>query len=201
MDSPALSNQRTTGRVSSSTATVMIHGLSKEAIPAIVLDESFGGLGVAAPLHFDSGTEVDIELSVEMGGIRSVALVRHCTALPSGCRLGLEWKAQALSRCLRDLLAVGSSAQKHQSLVRILPGGLSVMWKLFEAGKWAHLVDSADRLRKEAAACRVNELSAPIEQFQAGVLAAIDANDSENASIAIKTELNKLITKCIETIS
>ena len=177
----------------------MISGLSSsEEIPAIVLNESFGGLGVAAPVKIEPGREIDVELCVEMGGIRNVAFVRHASSLPSGCRLGLEWKAQAVSRCLRDLLRAEKASKKHHQLVRILPGGLSVMWKLCEAERWEQLIDSADRLRKEGAACQVHELSAPIERFQSKVRNAIETS---TANEVVEDELNRLIKKCIEVIS
>ena len=200
MDTPTLNN-RSTERVPPRTQTVILHGLVDGPVPAIVIDESFGGLGVAAPVHLNTGSEVDIELCVEMGGIRSNAIVRHSVGLPSGCRLGLEWKAQALSRCLRDLLSVESTSGKLQPLVRILPGGLSVMWKLFEAQRFSQLLHSADRLRKEAAACGVTELSGPIEKFQCGVREVLDGDRANEASDTVEQELNELIRKCIETIS
>lgn len=200
MDTSTLNN-RSTERVQPRTQTVVLHGLVEGPVPAIVIDESFGGLGVAAPVHLNTGSEVDIELCVEMGGIRSNAIVRHSVALPSGCRLGIEWKAQALSRCLRDLLSVESTSEKLQPLVRILPGGLSVMWKLFEAQRFSQLLHSADRLRKEAAACGVTELSGPIEKFQCSVREVLDGNNDDDASDIIEQELNTLIRKCIDTIT
>lgn len=192
-------NSRTAERVASN-STVMIHGLPTGTVPAIVIDESFGGLGVAAPIQFEAGQAADVELTIDMDGVRNTAIVRHVSALPSGCRLGLEWKAQAVSRCLRDLLKAEKSSQNHQQLVRILPGGLSMMWKLYEAERWPQLLNSADRLRKEAAACSVNELSAPIERFHTKVGEAVDSA-SPDAGQLIEAELNKLIWKCIEVIS
>ena len=48
----------------------------------------------------------------------------------------------------------------------MLPGGLSMMWKLFEAGRYHHLVDSAERLKKEAITADASELTTPIGRFQ-----------------------------------
>lgn len=195
-----LENQRKTERVPPEQPNLMIFGMGPHPIPAVVLDESFGGLGIAAPIKIEAGAEIDVKMSDQMGGIRTVALVRHAKPLPSGTRAGLEWKAMALSRCLRDLLNAQKSSKKHKSLSRILPGGLSVMWKLFEGGRWEHLLDGADRLRKEAAACDVQELSAPIERFQKSVRSAVDdeANDTREA---VRKSLDSLILKCVQTIS
>jgi hypothetical protein len=200
METTSADNHRSSDRVSPSKSTVALHGLRPEPVPAIVIDESFGGIGVAAPFRIEPGREIDIELSVEMGGIRSTALVRYATKLPSGCRLGLEWKAQALSRGLRDLLTTDTSSKENLQLVRILPGGLSVMWKLFESQRWEQLLASADRLRKEAAACRAQSLSEPIDRFQHGIREAMEAEEGVDANSAIENELNTLISKCIETI-
>lgn len=195
-----LENQRKTERVPPEQPNLMIFGLGPHPIPAVVLDESFGGLGIAAPVKIEAGAEIDIKMSDGMGGIRTVALVRHAKPLPSGTRVGLEWKAMALSRCLRDLLSAQKTSKKHQSLSRILPGGLSVMWKLFEGGRWEHLIDGADRLRKESAACNVQELSAPIERFQATVRDAMK-DESKDPREAVRLALDGLILKCVQTIS
>ena len=192
-------NHRTAERVGSD-STVMLYGLGPAKSPAIVIDESFGGLGVATPLKLgveQTGTEI----SVDMTGVQNKAVVRHVSMLPSGCRLGLEWKAQAVSRCLRDLLKAEQTSVEHQQLARILPGGLSMMWKLCEAERWTHLLNSADRLRKEAAACQVHELSAPIERFQSKVREAADAQDSTEARQLVELELNRLIETCLELIT
>ena len=164
-----------------------------------MLDESFGGIGIAMPTFVEIGTEVDIEVA----GLRSWAIVRNVKLLPSGCRLGLEWKAQALSRRLRELISCGEQLSdledELQRLARILPGGLSMLWKLFEAGRWPQLVQSAERLKKEAAICNVTELTAPIERLQEclrGPIAAEAGDDIDRG--AIQDAVNRLIDKCVE---
>ena len=198
MDTTAADN-RNTNRMPPSQSSVLLHGLREGPVPAAVIDESFGGIGVAAPVKLNEGIGIGIELTVQMDTVQSSAIVRHVVELPSGCRLGLEWKAQALSRCLRNLLVAKKTAHRYQPLVRILPGGLSLMWKLLEAGRWQHLVDGSDRLRKEAAACGVTEMSGPIDRFQKAIREAIDIRSGDVAAIA-ETELNSLIDRCVDTI-
>jgi len=173
-----------------------VHGLTPEPVLAAVIDESFGGLGIAVPVKLQPGQGVDVELTIEYGGVSCVALVRHVAVLPSGARLGLEWKAQALSRCLRELLKV--ETQVNQELGRVLPGGLSMMWKLFEAERWEFLLDNSDRLRREVSSCGVHELTQLITQFQTVVQAMID-NPSED-KLPVEDALNSLISQCIKVI-
>lgn len=197
--------QRATARVAPSENTfVTLFGREIEPIKVRLLDESFGGIGVLVPSHITLGKEVDIELSQALGGIRSVALVRHIRETEDGNRVGLEWKALALSRYLRDVLYVGESSKRHRSLCRILPGGLSVMWKLYEGGRWPNLIDSADRLRAEAANCRLEELCLSIDEFKRGIFAAIQSQATRqkaDISETVRAELDSLILKCIQAIS
>lgn len=193
-------NQRATGRVQPNKPRVRIHGLQEQSVPAVVLDESFGGLGIAAPVsRIEEGAELDVELSIDSSGVRSLAVVRHQASLPSGSRLGIEWKAQALSRQLRDLLIADSRDANH-SLARILPGGLSTMWKLFEASRWQHLIASADRLKKESAAAQTTSLLRPIEQFQLAVHQHLGHEADAAAVSAVRAELDELIEQCIAAI-
>lgn len=207
MQSPPIdtANQRATARVSPNVDTyVTLFGREIEPLNVQLIDESFGGIGVLVPSHIKLGKEVDIELSQALGGIRSVALVRHIRETESGNRVGLEWKALALSRYLRDVLHVGERSTRHRSLCRILPGGLSVMWKLYEGGRWPNLIDSADRLREEAANCHLQELCSSIDEFKQGILAAIQSQATDrklDISEVIRAELDTLILKCIQAIS
>ena len=193
-------NQRGTERVPPAQSVVTISGQGlAEPIEVSVLDESFGGLGILVPAEVKLGKEVDVELSKAMGGVRSVALVRHIRPSANGDRIGLEWKALALSRCLRDLLQAQQSSDKHKSLARLLPGGLSVMWKLYEGGRWEQTLQSAQRLKKEAAGCQVHDLSEPIEQFDKAVRAAMDSGEKPKETVRL--ELDRLILRCIRVIS
>lgn len=193
-----LTNQRSSGRVLPKLPQVRLYGLRASPVPAVVLDESFGGLGIAAPIDFlEPASEIDVELAFDSGVVRSLAVVRHAAALPSGCRLGIEWKAQALSRKLRDLIDVPPhGALQPHPLARILPGGLSMMWKLFEAGRWQHLIDSGERLKKETAAAQVITLLGPIEQFQQAVALHTDSAGEVDVP-EIRRALELLIERCI----
>ena len=190
-------NVRTSDRMNPTRDKATVHGLIAEPVLAAVIDESFGGLGIAVPVKLQPGQGVDVELMIDYGGVSCVALVRHVAILPSGARLGLEWKAQALSRCLRELLKVDT--QINQELGRILPGGLSMMWKLFEAERWEFLLDNADRLRREVSSCGVHDLTQKIQEFQAVVQNEID-NPSAGDKSEVEKALNSLISQCIKVV-
>lgn len=198
---PTIQEQRSSDRVVPHHATVKISGLDSAPVTAIVLDESFGGIGVAAPVRIEPGTEIEVELSIEMGGIRSLALVRHAKPLPSGCRLGLEWKARSLSRHIRDLLSADEENLRNNRLLRILPGGITVMWRLFEAERWLHLIVAADRLRQEAAACQCPELRPAIDAFQKQVNEAMDLNDDEQITATVRRAMDVMIRECVRSTS
>ena len=196
-----LDDMRATHRVAPSQPTVTIFGNGIKPIQVRLLDESFGGIGVLVPHHATLGKEVDVELSQALGGIRSVALVRNIQPTDDGNRVGLEWKALALSRYLNDVLQAGKVSRKHGSLGRILPGGLSVMWKLYEGGRWEHILESADRLGEEATEGNIPELSNSITDFKREVKSAIATKDSNLIREKVRVELDKLILKCIRVIS
>jgi len=199
MDS-TIQNKRSNERIASDRGTVKIFGLGEGTLNAAVLDESFGGIGIATPFHIKPGTELDVELSVELGGIRNIALVRHAIALPSGCRIGLEWRASALSRHFRELLSADESNEVNNRLSRILPGGLSVMWKLFEARRWLHLLVAADRLRKEAAACHCYGLGTPVDHFQNIVRESMELSNHDEISDIARDALETLIRECVRAV-
>lgn len=194
-----LDNRRQLGRVPARPSHVTINGLANGTVTAVVLDESFGGIGVLSPVEVPVGSEVDCTLSSEQGGIRAVAYVRNVTPQSEGARIGLEWKAQALSRNLRLLLSAKDVPDRLQALVRVLPGGISIMWKLFEAQEWQQLLFSSERLRKESAACYVHSLIEPIEEFQEVLRQSIE-KELPDIKKRVETALTKLINQCIDLI-
>ena len=202
----AADNSRTANRMSPTKDTALVHGLTSSPVPAAVIDESFGGLGIAVPLKLTGEEAVselaDRELNIEYGGVSCVAVIRHVATMESGCRLGLEWKAQSLSRCLRDLLKLQPNGG-GEDLARILPGGLSMMWKLYEASRWHFLLDNTDRLRRQVASCGVTNLLEPIDLFQQTVLEVADAGGemAEAKKDKVKTGLDDLIRQCIAAVS
>lgn len=196
MTKSTLDHRRLTNRIGPSVDTAIVHGLTPEPLPAAVLDESFGGLGLAIPFQCDPKSQLNMELVVEIDGVKSTSLIRHVVQLPSGCRIGVEWKAQAVSRCFHQLAQLSEKAASDP-LNRILPGGLSFMWKLFEAGKFQHMLQSADRLRREVAACNAPALTAPIERFQTQVSSVVDTHSTEDIRLVAKRELNLLIEECV----
>lgn len=198
-------NSRVANRMSPTKDSALVHGLTATPVPAAVIDESFGGIGIAVPLKLvgdDSVRELaERELTVEYGGVSCVAVIRHVAPMQTGCRLGLEWKAQALSRCLRDLLKLQPDV--GEELTRILPGGLSMMWKLYEASRWHFLLDSTDRLRRQVSSCKVSELNEPIEHFQQIIreVSGLGESTTDAAKEQVKAGLNNLIRQCIAAVS
>ena len=194
----AADNARSSGRVEPTRNQAIVHGLTAEPVTANVIDESFGGIGIEIPVKLNQGDDVDIAVNVEYGGVTCIALVRHISAMDDGTKMGLEWKAQALSRCLREILS--ADTQVNRDLTRILPGGLSMMWKLFEARRWEFLLDSADRLRREVASAGIQELSQPITEFQEAVQSVIDVPSAESSN-QVCNALNGLIGHCVRLVS
>ena len=190
-------NQRLTNRIGPSVDTATVHGLTPEPLPAAVLDESFGGLGLAIPFQCDPKSQLNVAVMIEIDEVKTTALIRHVVPLPSGSRIGIEWKAQAVSRCFHQLAQLSDKAASDP-LNQILPGGLSFMWKLFESGKFHHMLQSADRLRREAVACNAPALTAPIERFQSQVGSIVDTHSEADIRDLAQRELNLLIEKCVE---
>ena len=196
-------NSRHGNRMSPTHDNAMVHGLTPTPIPVAVIDESFGGIGIAVPLKLtgdDARKELTgRELTVEYSGVSCTAVIRHVKSMQSGCRLGLEWKAQALSRCLRDLLKLQPNV--GEELSRILPGGLSMMWKMYEAGRWHVMAENASRLLRQIAAYDIDTLVQPIELFSATLERVCAAPDDESSKETVHDALNELIQECIRVIS
>ena len=194
-----LDTRRTADRIPPSQTKVAIYGLGDQPSPAAVLDESFAGLGVAVPIHMASSTQfVGMQVVIDYNGVRSWGEVRHASALPSGCRLGIEWKAEALSRSLRQLMVSKTSWANH-ALARILPSGLSNMWKLFEANEWDRLMQASERLRKESFGCDLVPLTDVIDEFRTNVNEALLTNDSVAGKVELA--LNNLILGCMHAVN
>ncbi len=119
-----------------------------------MLDESFSGIGVRSRIYVEAGEEVEIDFN----GVRVWAIVRHASPLEDAYRLGLAWKAEGVARKLRNSIEQAAlDGVFLNSFVRMLPGGLSMMWKLFERGKWTQLSVLLKRMRKEAAVGGVSD--------------------------------------------
>lgn len=187
-------NSRSSSRLAPTDAEVVIHGIANEPIQAVVTDESFGGVGVQVSMKVS--LQKNVEITVVYGGVESVCLVRHLVPTDDGgTRLGLEWKAQALSRCLRQYLE--PDAKKKRELSGILPAGFSMMWKLQEAQRWPLLLSSVERLRREVSVTNYEGLEEPIAKFKEIVKLAIE--NRVNASV-VRDELNLLIRECVRII-
>ena len=196
-------NSRTSHRMSPTHDTAVIHGLTPSPIPAAVVDESFGGIGIAIPVKLADDAQQqdweDLELTVEYAGVACTAVIRHVESMQSGCRIGLEWKAQALSRCLRDLLRLLPNVS--QELSQILPGGFSMMWKMYEAGRWGIILESAERLSRQISRSENPLLVESIVRFKDIMQHVCESEEQASLKERVQTALDTLIRDCIQALS
>lgn len=196
-------NSRHGSRMEPTQNDALLHGLLPTAVPVAVIDESFGGIGVAVPLKLASEDSAERlsgrEITVEYTGVSNTAVIRHVARLEAGCRLGLEWKAQALSRYLRDLLKLQPNV--GEELTRFLPGGLSMMWKLYEAERWFVMRENADRLLRQIGTVKIDALIEPIERFRDAIRVACERAETQSPAQDVRQALDCLIQECIEVIS
>jgi hypothetical protein len=186
---------RTSTRVPSELKYVTLILDSTHSISGEVIDESFGGIG----LRFELSPEliVDQEVEVSYDGVETSAVVRHSGSDgKGGHRIGLQWKAQMLAREARDLQqmwATHSGDKKMDSFVQMLPGGVFMMWKFFEAGKSWNLLETTDRLQGEARHCGIDTLKPLVQAVQRAV-AEGDPKD------VVRKALCSLIEQCIQVV-
>lgn len=198
-------DSRHSHRMNPTQQTALIHGLTPTPTLAAVIDESFGGIGIAVPLKLapDAGKRdwEDLKLTVEYAGVTCSAVIRHVEMIESGCRLGLEWKAQALSRCLRDLLDLLPNAD--QDLRQMLPGGLSMMWKLYEAERWDVMHESAGRLLRQISKSDNAEFVEAIVQFKQVMQETSESltTTKESPKERVHTALDILVCDCLQALA
>ena len=86
-------------------------------------------------------------------------------------------------------------------MARILPSGLSKMWRLFEAGNWIRLMDTAEKLRRESVVDRLVGLNEIIDEFLATVeLATHSTEDETTISSGVEVALNEFIFGLIDAL-
>lgn len=182
-------DRRSSERFAAAKQTAIIYGLAKESVIGLVVNESFGGIAIKVP-GLTTIQQPGAELLIDKQGVKTYAVLRHI----ENEELGLEWKAQAIANAFRR----DSTSESHRPLADIMPGGLSLMWKLYESRRFEQLGESADRLRRESAACGVLALSEPISEFQNEVRDAI--NQGDDCGLAIRDALDQLISACEEAV-
>lgn len=167
-----------------------------ESLTVSVLNEGFGGVGVHSRIYVDTGEELEIDYS----GVRVWAMVRHASPADEAYHLGLEWKAEGVARRLRNTIEQAAwDGIFLNSFVRMLPGGLSMMWKLFERGKWTQLSGFLERMRREAALCGVDGLTDSAMRLQSEIDATLDEvtnelmQDSDISLSNLKSEVDSTI--------
>lgn len=185
-----LAGKRRLTRVKGDSKQVVLWGDSEHAEHGEVVDESFGGIG----LRFDTSLQftAEQEFEVSYNGVQLWAVVRHVTEDDAGRhRVGLEWKASGLSRAARQTIEDDRDDVELSKFKETLPGGLYMMWRLFECGEWFQLGEKADKLRRLASRCEFAEtLSNRVRRLQA----AVELPDPKESS---RKALLSLIEECV----
>lgn len=160
---------RETVRFESKLRDITVRDEDGKQFSAEVLDESFGGLGLR--IGTKQPVEVGAELELTYNGVRMWAKLQNIAPAVDGSeRWGMAWKAVGIaSRARRICEPVhvhdsSDPAKKHLArFVDMLPGGLYMMWNLFEHAKWRELDEAADRLAGSAKRCGLQSIGKPVE--------------------------------------
>jgi hypothetical protein len=186
------SGRRST-RVPSELKHVTLFSDSTDSLSGEVIDESFGGIGLRFEVAPDLQPEQEVEVSYD--GVETYAVVRHSGSDgQGGYRIGLQWKAHLLAREARELQqnwTSHSGDSKMDSFIQMLPGGVFMMWKFFEAGKSLDLLDTTERLQGEARHCGIDTLASHVKEVQTVVSA-------DEPKQVIRKALCSLIKECIQ---
>ncbi len=186
------SGRRST-RVPSELKHVTLFSDSTARLSGEVIDESFGGIGLRFEVDLDLQPGQEVEVSYD--GVETYAVVRHSGSDgQGGYRIGLQWKAHLLAREARELQqdwASHSGNSEMDSFIQMLPGGVFMMWKFFEAGKSLDLLETTERLQGEARHCGIDSLVPHVREVQKAV------SDNEPKQV-IRKALCSLIEECIQ---
>jgi hypothetical protein len=182
-------------RVPSELKHVTLFSDSNESLSGQVIDESCGGIGLRFEVAPDLQLEQEVEVSYD--GVETYAVVRHSGSDgQGGYRIGLQWKAHLLAREARDLQqnwASHSGDSEMDSFIHMLPGGIFMMWKFFEAGKSLDLLETTERLQSEARHCGIDSLASHVKQVQT----VVSANEPKQV---IRKALCSMIEECIQVV-
>ncbi len=186
-----VSGRRST-RVQSELKHVTLFSDAETSHAGEVVDESFGGIG----LRFADcpGLRPGQEVEISYNGVETCAVVRHSRREGhDGYRIGLQWKAEYLANEVRELNIKRTSRGDESpidSFVQMLPGGIVMMWKFFEAGKSLELMETTGRLQREGRHCGIQSLNTFVDRVQT-VLA-----DAEPRKV-VREALCSLIDECM----
>lgn len=188
-----MSDQRASVRGKPTKKIVNVAGIEKDPIPALVIDESEGGLGIAIPRRMSMiDLPLGTKLLVDFGNAQRVAVVRHLQPLTWGSQLGIEWKFHELSRRVSEILT--AAPRKHCELARILPKGIGTMWVYLETRQWGQLVASAERLRNDPVARDVPEFQQCVGEFQRQVQAIVsEAGSTDLIESSVELAMHDLV--------
>jgi len=169
------SDRREWGRFVADVGEIVLCSDGGKASTGQVLDESFGGIGLAVepPLDIDVGTPIDVTYEgIPLRGI--VRNISHASAC--GQRLGIEWSGTV----------PGDGRQPgHRTVDRCL----LVLFRMWEAGQWRDLTRAAQQLVTDARSAGWGDLTRRAESL------ALAAADPPNAA-AIRTSLAALVDLC-----
>ena len=193
--------QRRSQRIKSNYERVLFVNDAGEVVRGSVFDESFGGIG----LEFTEVMPVPIGVELQIGynGLQLTGLVRHVSITDTdGCRIGIQWKADGLADQARKIVSTYEQAaateesrdpavEQRLRFLRLLPGGLHMMWKLFENGKWLELATTSERLAREASRYGIRSVRPVVDALQDAVARSVDA-------ASMRPLLEKVVDRCLE---
>ena len=157
------SNQRNSVRFESKLKVIPMRDRYGERCDAIVLNESFGGLGLEVDVRHASSVGSEVEL--DYNGTKMWARIQNCRPTEDGrVRLGMAWKAVSIATEARKVCESAASRVDDQkkgppdpehlmSFIKMLPGGLYQIWNLLERNKWHELDEAVERVACSARRC------------------------------------------------
>lgn len=194
-DSLAVASRRRYTRVSRDASDVAVIAAKGAHVCGSVVEESFGGIGLLFKEH-PNLVEGQI-IRFVYSGVEASAVIRHVRHDDArSYRVGIEWVAEGLAREIREKCALRSQPtqdKRLEALLQILPGGVSMMWKLHEAEKWNELEAATDRLRREALRCRAERIIQATDAFPAALL-------QENRKQAAALAIFSLVRECLALV-
>lgn len=193
----AAHEMRETVRFTSTLREIVVRDSTGNDIVAAVLDESFGGIGVSVPGHHCVELGQDIELTYN--GVRMWAKVQNILTTEQGdSRWGLAWKAVGIAARARTvcdptrLKLLSDPAQRNLArFVDMLPGGLYMMWNLFEHAKWRELDEAAERLAQSGRRCGLTSLMQPVDSLRKAMRTGVRLGE-------LRQKLDDLLEHCLE---
>lgn len=120
------------------------------------------------------------------------------TVDPETIRCGIAWKAVGIAsrarRICDPMRAKLMSDPAQRSLARfvdMLPGGLYMMWNLFENAKWVELDEAIERLVQSRKRCGLTSLAQPVKSLRKSLRSGVRLKD-------LRQQLDDLVSFCLD---